>query len=70
MVPIEGERSSMSHHYSGPDFGFPMRTAAWMLKSIHKTCNGELAGSAMVGPHVADTVETRVGRIEHSLFLR
>src|SRR5712692_2745079 len=34
-------------------------TAGW-LKSIHKTRNGELAGLAMVGPHVADIVEARV----------
>src|SRR5260370_17166294 len=23
MIPSQGERPSMSHHYSGPDFGFP-----------------------------------------------
>jgi hypothetical protein len=34
-------------------------TAGW-LQSISKKRNSELAGLAMVGPHVADMVENRV----------
>src|SRR5438034_5011657 len=33
-------------------------------KSIHETCNGELLGLVMVGPHVTDMVETGVVAID------
>jgi dihydrolipoamide dehydrogenase len=38
-------------------------TIGW-VKSIHETCNGELLGLVMVGPHVTDMVETGVVAID------
>src|SRR5216683_2454907 len=35
MIPSQGERPSMSHHYSGPDFGFPHGDARLDLTDLY-----------------------------------
>jgi pyruvate/2-oxoglutarate dehydrogenase complex dihydrolipoamide dehydrogenase (E3) component len=44
-------------------------TSGW-LNSIHKTSNGEVAGLAMVAPHVADMVEARVFALDADTAVR